>query len=244
MIFDLDPLNTALLDLALLAVGRPTNEESRAVLSACAQAGFNVDPRIPPMKLARLGSACGGTLMGLATAFAALQSSYVGMSAIAEAAKFLVECRSSLEEEYDDQHIDAMLLERRRTRATMAGFGVPGRPSDERVVWLSSALEGLSRGPRPWWHLFEKIGARLSPLRRRPNLGGGIAAAMLDLGCDPRQVGALACVLGVIPLVGNALEGATQAPEILRRLPPSPSVRYTGPGARISPRAAAHEAGG
>jgi hypothetical protein len=227
VVFDIDPGQTSVPDLLLLTLGVPRTHEAHSVIHLCTMAGLNPDPRIPPMKLVRLGAAYGSPLSALAAGFAGLQSSYVGMTAVADAARFLCELQSTLGWDFDDDRLDRVLRERRRARADIFGFGVPGRPTR-----LDEALSG----PRPWWRLFERTGALLSRYRRRPNLGGALAAAMLDIGCTPEQAQAAACLFGLLPLLGNAFEGAVQAPELLRELP-ADTVEYAGRPARTSPRA-------
>jgi len=238
VLFGVDPRTTSIPDLMLLTLGIPPHPKAREVVSVCVQAGLNPDPRIPPMKLVRLGAAHGHLLTALATGFVGMQSSYVGMTALSDAAHFLSALQGTLGWDFSDEQLDAAIRERRRNRTGIFGFGVPGRPVDERIVWLSARLEEFLDGPRPWWSLFERTGALLSKYRRQPNFGGGLAAAMLDLGGLPEHTAAMGCLFGLLPLVGNAFEGAQQAPVVLQELPPEVSVHYVGEEARVSPRAA------
>jgi hypothetical protein len=236
VVFELDPRSTTLIDLALLTLGiRADHHEARLVLTICAQAALNPDPRIPPMKLVRLGAAYGGMLPALAAGLVGMERSLVGMSAVTDAARFLHEVVTSVGWEASDEAIDAALRERRRSGGIIFGFGVPGRPIDERARWMSSRLDEVLRSPRPWWGMYDRIRSRLS---FNPNLGAVFAAALLDLGCTPDQVGAISCVVNLFPLLGNAHEGALQAPQLLRELPVE-AVQYVGPPPRTSPRAAA-----
>lgn len=241
VVFEIDPACTSTVDLLLLTLGVPTDVgEARKVVELCVQAGLNPDPRIPPMKLVRLGAAHGGLLSGLATGFIGLHDSYAGMSALADAARFLQAIQAALGWDFDDDALDGLLRERRRSRDGIFGFGVAGRPIDERVPWFASHLAELPHGERRWWHLFERIAKLLGKYRRQPNFGGAAAAALLDLGCTAEQICAIACLMGFIPLVGNAHEGSIQAPEELRVLPTT-SVAYKGAPPRRSPRAAGEE---
>lgn len=237
LVFGLDHASATVADLLLLTIGVPRTDDARAVIRLCAQAGLNPDPRIPPMKLVRLGAAYGNLLTGLATGFAGLQSSYVGMTAVSDAARFLCELQGRLGWSFHDDELDAILRERRRSKAGLFGFGVAGRPVDERMEWLATRLDDALHGPRPWWCMFERAATLLARYRRRPNLGGALAAALLDIGCTPEQAHAAACLFGLLPLLGNALEGSEQAPRILRELPATIAVDYVGAPARTSPRA-------
>jgi hypothetical protein len=243
IVFDLDTRCTAIVDLVLLTLGISTDrDEGRAVVTACAQAALNPDPRIPPMRLVRLAASHGSVLSALAASLAAMQGSYVGPSAVADAARFLHALVAEVGWGADDLSLEAALQRRLRARMTLFGYGVPGRPVDERFVWIRERLRHVTHHPRPWWGMFERLGERLSPLHRGPNLGGAIAAALLDLGCTPAQAGALACYCTLPPLLGNAYEGAEQHPAVLQRLPDS-TIEYVGPAPRESPRSvAAHVA--
>lgn len=240
VVFELDPRSTTLFDLALLTLGiRADKDDAKFVLTVCTQAALNPDPRIPPMKLVRLGAAYGGLLPALAAGLAGIERSLVGMSAVTDAARFLHDFVAEVGWNATDEQIDAALQERRQSRSIIFGFGVPGRPVDERARWMSLRLAEGVRPPRPWWEMYERIRSRLS---FNPNLGAVFAAALLDLGCTPDQVGAISCVVNLLPLLGNAHEGSLQAPPALQQLPEE-AVRYVGPPARESPRArAAREA--
>lgn len=236
IVFDLDPHNTTLIDLALLTLGiRADRDDARLVLTICAQAALNPDPRIPPMKLIRLGAAYGGLLSALAAGLVGMERSLVGMSAVSNSARFLHDFVESVGWQVTDTELDVELRKWKQSGRILFGFGVPGRPVDERARWMSERLDEVLRSPRPWWGMYERIRSRLS---LSPNLGAVFAAALLDLGCAPEQVGAISCVVNLFPLVGNAHEGAQQAPRMLRELP-AETVRYVGQGPRESPRAAA-----
>lgn len=241
VVFDLDSATTRYVDLALLVLDIPPSDAMRTVCTLCAQASLNPDPRIPPMKLIRLGAAYGSFLSGLATGFAGLTGAAVGISAVLGTTQTLTTLRATLGDEASDPQLDAALG---ALPSRLPGFGAPGRPTDERYVWIAERLEATMVGPRPWWTLLHRVGDRLAflhgkPGLRQPNLGGSIAAALLDAGCPPASVEAAAGLVTLLPLLGNAHEGAEQAPALLRSLPIGPSVDYVGAPARRSPRALA-----
>jgi hypothetical protein len=68
-------------------------------------------------------------------------------------------------------------------------------------------------------------------------MGIGVAAAFLDLGFTPHQVGSLTSALMQHMFLAHAVEGSAGGSE-LRELP-SVRVHFTGRAARTSPRAAA-----
>ncbi|MCX4243021.1 hypothetical protein [Paraliomyxa miuraensis] len=235
VVFELDPRSTTLIDLALLSLGiRADRDEAHLVLTICAQAALNPDPRIPPMKLVRLGATHGGLLSALAAGLVGIERSLVGMSAVTDSAGFLHDFVARVGWDASDDRIHAALQELKRSGAVIYGFGVPGRPVDERARWMSERLDEVLASPRPWWRMYERI---RGCLRLPPNLGAVFAAALLDLGCTPDQIGAISCVVNLFPLLGNAHEGARQAPRLLRTLP-AETVSYEGPAPRRSPRAA------
>ena len=59
---------------------------------------------------------------------------------------------------------------------------------------------------------------------------------LLDLGFDVRQVSVMGHMLILPTIVANAVEGAAQAPAILRCLPDD-AIDYNGPPPRLSERA-------
>jgi hypothetical protein len=237
VVFDLDPREVTIIDLVLLTLGIPVDgDEARLVVTLCAQAVLNPDPRIPPMKLVRLGAAHGSAQSALAIGMAGMQGSYVGMSAIADSARFLHGVVTEVGWEASDEALHAALEARKRARIDVFGYGVPGRPADERFVWISGKLDALMQRPRPWWRMYGRIGEWMARAGRLHNVSGAIGAALLDLGCRLEHVSALACLFTLPPLLGNAYEGAQQRPKVLQRLPEA-VVDYVGPPPRESPRA-------
>ncbi len=239
-VFGMQPAQLLVADVAVRVLGGPEpTPESRAVVCAVALATLNADPRIPPMKMVRLGAAFGGAVSGLAAGLAGLDGALVGMTAIGDAARWLAELRDMGAPSMADADLDAVIAERLEARRPLYGFGVPGRPVDERVAWLTRQLAQVATGLRPVWQLFGRVGARVyAATQRLPNIAGVIAAALLDLGFDGSQVEALTCFTGLLPLLGNAHEGAFLAPAAMRALPYDRAVRYVGAGPRVSPRTA------
>lgn len=239
IVFELDPRTVSIIDLVVLTLGIPIDrDDARLVVTICAQAVLNPDPRIPPMKLVRIGAAHGSAQSALAVGMVGMQGSYVGMSAIADSAGFLHGVVTEVGWDASDEVLETALEARKRARTDVFGYGVPGRPIDERFMWISGQLDAAIRRPRPWWRMYERIGAWMARGSRGPNVSGAIGAALLDLGCTVDHVGALACLFTLPPLLGNAYEGAEQRPEVIQRLPEG-VVDYVGQAPRESPRAAA-----
>jgi len=75
-----------------------------------------------------------------------------------------------------------------------------------------------------------------------PNMGIAIAAAFLDLGMTPHQVGSLTSALMQHMFLAHAIEGSAQGAS-LRELPAG-YVEFDGRAPRSSPRAQEAERGG
>jgi hypothetical protein len=95
------------------------------------------------------------------------------------------------------------------------------------------------RGDRhtlPFWSLLERAAETLQRKRGLAvHIQACLAAACLDLGFVPAEIGALAQSLIHHMILANAFEGAIQAPASLQRLPNN-CVRYEGRLPRSSPR--------
>jgi len=118
------------------------------------------------------------------------------------------------------------------------GFGVAFRDQDERATALAKCVR--ARGYEDGEHWRALVAANEFMKRRGApmNIAAATAAVFLDIGFTPSQVGALGPVLLLPNYLANAVEGAEQAPEILRRLP-SHAIEDRTPSLRLSPRAQA-----
>lgn len=231
--------------IALGLTGRRLDAEQVRILDDVVAAWTLADPRIWPLKIARLASSFGGVLQGFAASILCLENKYVGTwQSSPDAARFLLEVKRALGERSADADAVAEFVRVKLAGATyIPGFGVPFRQADERLPPLRRCLEahgGYHR--RPFWVLFETIAAILRQDRSlEPNMAGGWAAVALDLGLEPNVIGPLSIALGTHMFMANALEGARQAPALLQRLPDA-CVRYVGKPPRLSPRATAAQA--
>lgn len=230
------------------ALGGPDlSEQDEQVLCALAICNTAADPRIPPMKLIRLLASYGGVMAGVAGGLAYQEEALIGTWTLGRAAADLLQLRGALgtnpptRPEENRKAIAELLRGWLNRGRRPAGFGVPARQVDERVIALRTRMAALDRNKRPFWQLAELMEEVLSVERPLPlNIAGAAGAACLDMGFQPRQIGVLAIAFAQHAFVGNALEGADSAPALLQRLPAS-AVSYLGPPPRKSPRALAAE---
>jgi hypothetical protein len=230
--------------LALAIGGRQLSPDERSVLDDIAVVMTVADPRIWPLKLARVVSSYGSTLPAMAAANLCIERALIGHWTSGTAAALLVRLRESIHGAVDDA-----AAVRREVESALAsgerwmGFGVPFREHDERVAALRRCLEQKGRVKLPYFRLLDTLaGAMLELKGLRPNIGGAVAAACLDLGYAPREISLLSVALGQADYLANAVEGAAQMPAVLRNLP-AEVIRYVGPGPRESPRSRARDQG-
>ncbi len=223
------------LQLAVFALGAGRlSDEDAAVLDDVASCCHVADPRIWPLKLARLVASAGRAVTGHLAACVVLDGDAIGAYAAEAAALLLLEARQAPELAEADVAFGALLA----GDTVPAGFGLQARRVDERVVALRGCVAARGRAELPFWRLAERLWAAGRDQRGlEPNAFGAIAAACLDVGLSPRQIGALTSILLQPSLLANAFEGAALRSAALVRLPPE-RIAYTGPAPRESPRAA------
>lgn len=224
--------------MAALAVGGPLLVgEERALLEDLAVAVTVADPRIWPLKAARIAGAYGSMFAAIAAGNLALERALMGMESCVTVARRLVEVRplaATLDDVALAAHLAVAWPERRPP-----GFGVPARAEDERVVGITARVRARGADERPFFRLYERI-ARVSRARRglEANLQLVFAALALDLGFAAETIGAMAWSTAQIALQANAVEAAREPAALLRRLPDA-AIDYIGPAPRLSPRALA-----
>lgn len=227
-----------LLGLVMLAAGgrRPTDEE-RQLLEELAVILTVADPRIWPLKIARLVASYGSAMAGFGAAQICVESDALGPWIAASAAQLLTDVREAAGDGASDDAFARAAHEAIEKRPMPYGYGVPLRERDERYVMLRARLELRGRTSLPWWRLQERLTELVRADRRtEPNVAIAAAAMFLDMGLSPSQ-GRVVTVFAMEHLfLANAVEGAEQAAPILRELPIT-SVHYAGPAPRASPRA-------
>jgi hypothetical protein len=225
-------------DLFSLAIGGPRLADAdQAVLDDVCAAATAADPRIPPLKMARLIGAYGSEASAHATVLL-LDQALFGAAPTLPAGAYLVELRAVAGEPVDTDAVRQRVTDGVARRARAPGFGVPGRPRDERVAAIALALARRGRDTGAHWRVMvaaEEILAARS--QRSANIAAAFAAVALDLGFQPQQLPPLAALVLLPAIAANAAEAAQQAPAALRQLP-AESIAYVGTPPRVSPRSA------
>lgn len=230
--------------IAMSVTGRRLSPEERAVLDDIAVVMTVADPRIWPLKLTRVLSAYGSALPAMAAANLCIERAHIGHFTTGIAAERLVDVANAVgdavtDEERLSEAVGSLLARHGR----FMGFGVPFRAVDERVATLGRCIAARNRERHRYWRLFGAVSAVMLASRGlRPNVGLAVAAACLDLGLTPREISLIAVALGQTDYLANAVEGALQAPGVLRELP-ADRVRYVGQPARVSERSSQENAG-
>jgi hypothetical protein len=223
-----------------IATGGPRlSPEDARVLDDVAVCFTAADPRIWPLKIARLASSYGSSRLAYASAHMALEGGMIGPCPATPAARLFVGFHASLGDEPTDVEVDAAVAAHLDAGGRFHGFGVPYRVEDERVVALERCLTERGRTRGVHWRLMRAIERALCKRKKLPvNIVGAGAAAELDLGFDPEQIGTLMTAAASLSFFANAVEGAEQRPAILQSLPQE-VVTYVGRAPRLSPRAEA-----
>jgi hypothetical protein len=228
-----------------LAIGGPRlGKPEERLLDDASTAAFAGDPRIWPLKLTRLAASYGRVYPALCAGLVPMEGALVGPAAGGPAARQLVDIQRALGDRIADpgaleRHV-AGLLDR---GIRIPGFGVPYRQRDERFDALAHRVEAHGRHQLPYWKLVRKLDEILGRRKRLPpNIAAGTAALLLDLGYTPSQIDVFPMLFLLSAFLANAVEGARQAPAVLRELP-AERVEYVGPPPRRSPRAEASSAG-
>lgn len=231
--------NVSMSALLLLGLtGHLPSDEEVEVLDAIAASWSIADPRVWPLKVARLVASHGNTLSGVAAATLAMSCRFIGpWRNLPATAKLLIEIDEATRDCPDKfERVAGEIISRRKV---VPGFGVAFRDADERLEPLTRCLVRSGRHELRYFAL----GKRLVPVVRKerrlePNAATSVAAALLDLDVQVGQMGAVGSSLMVHMLFANAFEGAAQRSELLLRLPPE-HIHYVGRPPRCSPRSMA-----
>lgn len=222
-------------DLMFLALtGRtPTNDERR-VLDDVAVASTAGDPRVWPMKVARIAAAHGDVFAGLGAGPMMFGSARIGPRIAGLAATKLVATRQRMAELSERDAIAEVWLQ---PGSQVPGFGVPFREEDARLASLTRRQRASGRDTLPHWSLAERVLESVVRERGlRPNIALGMAAALLDLRLADVAVTPMVAMLLQHLFLANAWEESQAPSPATRRLDPA-DVRYVGPAPRRTARA-------
>jgi len=230
--------------LSIAMNGPGIDEAGLAVIHRICVSVTAADPRLPPMKIVRLASCYGGTMAAIGAGLVYQEDASIGTWTAGRAAQFLMDIAA----EIGDQEMTPSSVERSMRAliskgAKLAGCGVPARKEDERAQALRHAMVEIGQVGGDFWMLMNIADGVFRKVARSPiNISGVVAALFLDLGFNPRQIAVLGMVISQAAFIANALEGAEQAPEVLRKIPDE-WIAYQGPAPRPSPRAVPRPSG-
>ncbi len=213
-----------------LAVGhRGLDDVGVGLFDDIAVCTLSADPHIWPLKVTRLATCYGALVPGLAAGMLSTSGGIIGWGTYEPAARMLVRLAEA------DDIRPALDAERRDTRH-LPGFGVAFRDEDERAVMLKRCVRRRNMDRGRYWQTMLRADEYLRSLRAPVNIGGATTAILLDLGFTPEQMQPIILSMLVPNYLANAVEGAAQAPAILRQLP-AHTIEDRTPPPRKSPRA-------
>jgi hypothetical protein len=236
---DLLAAGESLAGLVTLAVrGWPLAPEERGLIDDIAVSMTLADPRVWPLKMARVVSSYGGCTPALAAGLLCLEGARIGPWTCGAAAELLLALRDEATQ-LTPAAMASPLHRRLQAGQRLPGFDVPFRSQCERLPLVQKSVAARGRDQLPAWRTLEAvIGATRELKGPEPNVGLGVAAALLDLGFTPRQVSILSTTLAQTEFLSNVAEGSEQRAAVLRRIPDD-RIRYVGKPPRETPRAAA-----
>jgi hypothetical protein len=225
--------------LALSILGRELPRECYPVLDDAACALTLADPRIWPLKLTRLVASYGSTLPAAAAGLLIEERARIGPWACAKAAEMLATFELRIGSRGSEPaHVRSVVEAYLAEHGFFWGFGTPFRARDERLVAFRVCIARVGRSEGRYFRTLTFVADEIREKRgTEPNIAVAIAAAFLDMGMTPSEIGALATALMQHMFFAHAVEGAGDSGQVLRLLPDE-CVRYVGREPRTSPRAA------
>lgn len=216
-------------DLWATALGITVDNSARSVLRVLAVCLTSPDARVWPLKLTRLLSCHGDPAVGFFAAQLVSSGRTMGPGTVTGAAALLAQWAALT----DDGRAALLADARSQPKLRLAGFGVPFRPTDERLVALRAQIATTPAAAGRHWvamgQLVDEVGHFSSA---SPNVALGVAALLLDLGVAPDLCGLGLSMLMSHVFLAHAVE-ASSTDAVLQTLPPS-TVRYVGPAPRSS----------
>jgi hypothetical protein len=228
--------------VAFGACGLELSDADSELLDTLATCAYVPDPRVWPFKFARLMAAYGNTLTGFGMGIQVVDSDILGVRIATRAGQMLYELEQTLSAS-NDAESSTVMSEFFKKIVRIPGFGVPARNRDERVTAFRLSLRERPLAARK----FLQTAAQASDFVKRTrdlesNIAFWVAAACMDIGCSVENIQPIATLLGVMPMLATAHEGAQQDSPLMRALPADAS-RYVGRPPRESPRKLAARGG-
>jgi hypothetical protein len=223
--------------MALSIFGRRLSPELCGVLDDAVGVLTLADPRIWPLKVTRIVGTYGSMLPALCAGMLMEHEARIGPWACVGAAEALCKLHTELAGNLDPAHVCEVVAAYRKTHRFVSGFGTPFRDRDERVVAFRECLERRGRTELPYFRTLQAISIAIKDTANAQlNIGGVLAALLLDMGLAPPEIGAMVVALAQHMFFAQAIESAREPNLVLRNLP-AEYVTYCGTGPRSSPRA-------
>lgn len=221
--------------LLCLAFGMPLpNADGREVLRCACLSVTSPDARVWPLKMTRVLASYGNPYAGFFGAQLANFSDRMGPGTATHAALSLRWIAERLERETaptgeptagpaepTDEQVAAVVAEHLATRGRIAGFGVPFRKEDERLLGLLRLLSGHSSRQGRFWKLHLRV---VAAMRQRdglePNIVIALVALFLDLGLPAARAGMFLTSMMAQNFAAHALEASERDAAILQQLEP------------------------
>jgi PT repeat len=236
----------------------PPDRHGREVLRCIALCVTSPDARVWPLKLTRVLSSYGNSFAGFFGAQLANFSERMGPNTAAHAAaslRWIAEGAGAptgaptdepTGEPTDaptgaptDEQVSARVAEHLACRGRIAGFGVPFRKEDERLLALHRLLSGHPAQRGAMWRLHLQVVTAMRRLEGlEPNIAFPLAALFTDLGLAAHRAGLFLSLLMSPVFAAHALEAADRDAALLQQLEPR-FVEDRSPAPRRSPRALA-----
>lgn len=229
---------TSPIELLSLGFGMPPlDAEGREILRCLALCLTSPDARVWPLKMTRLLSCHGNAMAGYFGAQLANFSDRMGPGTASHAAASLRWLQARLPAEPTAAQVAAAVAEHVATRGRIAGFGVPFRREDERLLGLHRLLSGHPAQQRPAWRLHLRvIEALRASAQLEPNIVFPMTALLTDLGLSADRTGLFVSLLMNHTFAAHAVEAAEHdAPHLQTLAPEFLDDRSRSP--RRSPRA-------
>lgn len=231
-------------DLVARAFGMPAlSDDDREVVRLMTLCLTSPDARVWPLKLTRVLASYGNPVAGFFGAQLGNAGDRMGPGTATHATQSLVWIRDRVGDEPTPEAVAAAIAEHTATRGRIAGFGVPFRPQDERLLGMYRLIAGHSATRRPYYRLHLLVADAMRATEGlEPNIVLAIAALLLDLGLPAHRGGMFLGAMMTHTFIGHALEAADDG-ALLRELP-SGAIEDRSAAPRRSPAAAEAAAAG
>jgi hypothetical protein len=210
--------------ITLSAINRKLRAEEKKTIYALGTSQCVADPHAWPLKITRRGARNVSFFHGMASALSYFEKAKIGPHQTKISAELLLEWTKTSQKEE--------LVTRYDGQPVLPGFGVFGRPKDERVIAFKQWLSDTNFETGIHFSAYEALILALP--ERNENNTLITAAILLDMGFSLHDMESLAFFLLLPPVFSNALEAAKDQNLEMQTIPGP--IEYKGPASRTSPR--------